>query len=249
MIKSRSERLLKLVRAVCIPFILLLSLPLAAFAAFTTAIAFWLLLLRVSFVYVELLSALLWSYLVPQPEPHIAGLPLPSPEKEQSPKSRRASRSSSSSSGLQMRAFEPSDSSVTLPAPLPVRDYEGVGGWQMPDDEDGVEAQWFDFHKRIDMPPTQPLWHTTRSSASLTKGQGGFTSPELIRTPLLYRTSGPTRGSASGTASPEDYFSTPKPLTSAGDRTSKVSFDDQGPGMLGSSPNSSSVKISRQDPA
>ncbi|TKA81682.1 hypothetical protein B0A55_01344 [Friedmanniomyces simplex] len=237
------------VSAVSVPVLLLLSLPLAAFAVFTTSVAFWVLLFRVSLVYAELLAALLRSYIVPPPTESVTDVRSPSPEKDRSPRSRRASQSSSGSSGLQMRTFGPSDSSTILAGLFPPRDYEGVGGWLAQDDDED-EPLWIagDSHPGPPSPVASLQRHHSYSQTSLSRGHSGVSSPELVRSPLALRTTGRSRGPGSGTASPEGYFSTPlKLLASGGDRASKVSFEDQIPSTVGSTVSLSSVKITRQD--
>ncbi|TKA81656.1 hypothetical protein B0A55_01351 [Friedmanniomyces simplex] len=227
------------VSIVSVPLLIVLSLPLAVFAVFTTSIAFWILLFRVSLVYAELLAALLRSYIVPPPKESATAIRSPSPEKDRSPRSRRASQSSSGSSGLQMRTFGPSDSSATLSGPIPPRDYEGVGGWLAPEDDED-DPLWIAGESRSGPPsPVATLQrHHSYSQTSLSRGH----SPELFRTPAR------PRGPGSGTASPEGYFTTPlKLLSSGGDRVSKVSLEDQNPSTVGSTVCLSSVKITRQD--
>ncbi|KAK3630578.1 hypothetical protein LTR56_017376 [Elasticomyces elasticus] len=222
-----------------------LSLPLAAFAIFTTTLAFWVLLFRVSLVYAELLIALLRSYVVPPTEDLRVDIPSPNSAKDRSPRSRRAS-SSSGSSGLQMQAFGTSDSSTNLAEPLPSRDYEGVGGWREQED-DAEEALWLGINRPIEPPTLSGPRHYALGLTSLSRNHSALTSPEQGRSPLALRTSGYSRGS--GTASPEGYFSTPlRRLSTTGDRTSKVSFEDQVPSTIGSTASLSSVKFTRQDP-
>ena len=228
-----------IVSAVSVPLLLLLSLPLAAFAVVTTSIAFWILLFRVSLVYAELLAALFRSYIVPLPRESAIAMPSPSLEKDRSPRSRRASQSSSGSSGLQMRSFGLEDSSAILSGPLPVRDYEGVGGWLAPEDDEEDALSIAPESRPTPSSPVATLQrHHSYSQTSLSRGH----SPELVRASALPWSPG------SGTASPERTFSTPMKLhLTCSDRASKVSFEDEHASTVGSTASLSSVKVTRQD--
>jgi hypothetical protein len=130
--------------------LILVSIPLAIFAAFTTCIAFALLLIRVSIVYFELGIALLRSWLIAEPtKPRGKGASSPTPLPH---RRRRSSVLSSPSSQEFRRPPLKSDSYVTLlGAGAPDRDYEGVGGWRVEGDEP-EESLWISMNSRLELP-------------------------------------------------------------------------------------------------
>ena len=232
--------------AASMPVVLLLSVPLAALAVITTTFAFWILLARVSLVYVEIFAALLRAYIVPSSEaPLTRPSPAGSPDKQLSPRSRQPSRNSSDSLGVQVQVLPHNASSATLAEPLPDRDYEGVGGWRVQDDDED-DALYMGMNSRLEFPLATPRY--ARSQASLSRPPSGFASPERVRTPLAVRTATPGRHRRLESGSPEGYFNMPLTPVGVGDRNSKVSFGDTR--TDGSSAVSlSSVKVVRQDPA
>lgn len=226
------------------PAILLLSVPLAAFAIVTTTFAFWLLLLRVGIVYAELFTAILHAYIAPSTGPAVTTPPPASP-KQRSPPSKRTSRSSSTSPTLLARNRLKSQSSATLPINMPVvRDYEGVGGWRLQADDD-EEALWMNINSRLELPAEQQRRHQ-HSLASSSRVASGMTSPELVRTPLAIRTPG-RRGPGSGAASPEEYFNVPLTVAGNGDRGSRVSFQERCRSGSSSTTSVRSMKRTAQD--
>jgi hypothetical protein len=225
------------------PFIILLSIPFACFAVFTTTLAFWILTFRLSIVYAQLVAAFAQEYFVPaKPKKPEAALVIP--VQEQLPPSRRASRSSSLNSGIYMRSpiqyHNHSRSSVTLTTGVSTRDYEGIGGWRIQADDPEEEALWMGLNSRLELPGLHG--HRRRSIVS------GNVSPEMVRTP---HAATPARGRshASGTASPEGYFSVPLTGLTKADRSSRVSFSfEDRPRSLHSSTGSlGSIKVTRQD--
>ncbi|TKA69017.1 hypothetical protein B0A49_09963 [Cryomyces minteri] len=148
------------------PFLLLFSLPLAAFAAFTTSLAFSTLLIRVSIVYVELGIALVQSA-VQAP----ATTKSPPPARPTAPprhKRRRSSNFSTASSqdpNATPAGRKPptkSDSFASLlGAGGPTRDYEGVGGWRYTADGD-EDALWMGMNSRLELPAAPSNYSTGR---------------------------------------------------------------------------------------
>jgi len=138
-----------------------------------------------------------------------------------------------------MRTFGLEDSSAILSGPLPVRDYEGVGGWLAPeDDEEDAHSIAPESRSTPSSPVASLQRHHSYSQTSLSRGH----SPELVRPPAY------PGGPGSGTASPERTFSTPLKLhTTGSDRASKVSFEDEHPSTVGSTASLTSVKVTRQD--
>jgi len=226
--------------ALSVPFLLLFSLPLAFFAILTTTLAFWLLVIRVVFVYYELAMTLLRASIAPSTLPQPPTPPPLSPTKHRgSPRSRRASRSSSSGSSdlhvWRTTADFKSQSSATLALSTPLRDYEGVGGWRFQEGEE-EEALWMGMNSRLELPASQMRRHQ-RSLTGGSRASSGRASPELVRTPLAIRTPGRGRGPGSGAASPENYFNMP----------TRVSFESQRSSGGSSSTSLGSGKHTRQD--
>ncbi len=153
------------------PLILFISLPLTIFAAFTTTLAISTLSFRAFLVYFDLASAVLLDWLhahthtSPHPPPSPSPLkPIPTPENNNNlsqprRKSRRSSATSHSSSTTS------SISPPNLPFPTAgfgiytstsaatTRDFEGVGGWRIPDpDDDNDEEHWTGLNSRLEVP-------------------------------------------------------------------------------------------------
>lgn len=134
------------------PTLILISIPLAIFAAFTTCIAFALLLVRVSIVYFELGIALLRSWLAANPTKPTSRDSSPPSQSPQPHRRRRSSILSNPPSQEFRRPPLKSDSYVTLlGAGAPDRDYEGVGGWRVEGDEP-EEALWIGMNSRLELP-------------------------------------------------------------------------------------------------
>jgi len=226
------------------PFIILLSIPLAVFALLTTLFAFWILLFRASIVYAELFAALLYAYIAPTKGPRVK-VPPPSPVGERSNHSKHRSRSSSVSSEIAMRRPAQSGNFGALAAHLPTRDYEGVGGWRLAGD-DHEEELWMGLNNRLELPAAPQRQHR-RSFGSGSRVSSSRGSPELVRTPIRIRTPGRDRRIASGTTSPEGYFSMPFGVMSTMEKGSRVSLDVDVHSRSGSSSSVSlsSAKITR----
>jgi len=183
------------------PSLILVSIPLAIFAAFTTCLAFALLLIRVSIVYFELGIALLRSWLVSEPTKRRSrGSSSPA----QSPRPHRRRRSSVLSSPPSQEFRRPplkSDSYITLlGAGAPDRDYEGVGGWRVEGDEP-EEALWIGMNSRLELPLVGG--GQRRHQRSLTGGSQRWTwSPEALKmSPVESRARTPSNEQAV-----EEYF-------------------------------------------
>lgn len=166
------------------PIILLFSIPLAIFAAITTALAIGTLLIRVSIVYFDLLLVLIRSYVF---EKIKAPTPQPSPPHRH--RSRRGSNLSISScqdfTVLGKHGPSKSASFASLlgaGAPGSTRDFEGIGGWRDTAVNPGEEALWMNMNSRLELPA--PTVERRRHQRSLTGGSqrlSGNWSPEAMR--------------------------------------------------------------------
>ncbi|TLD32292.1 hypothetical protein E2P81_ATG05268 [Venturia nashicola] len=166
------------------PVILLFSIPLAFFAAFTTALAVGTLLIRVSIVYSDLLLALIRSYVLEKTK-----APTPQPSPPHKHRSRRGSNFSSGSSQdfTVLGKHGPSKSAsfaslLGAGAPGATRDFEGIGGWRETAVNPGEEASWINMNSRLELPA--PTVERRRHQRSLTGGSqrwSGNWSPEAMR--------------------------------------------------------------------
>lgn len=144
-----------------------------------------------------------------------------------------------------MTAREKSQSSANLATTTPLRDYEGVGGWRLQEDDE-EEALWIGINSRLELPAAQMRRHQRSLTGS--RLSSGVVSPELVRTPLTIRTTGRgMRGARSGAASPEGYFNMPPTGMTNLDRGSKVSFGDHRKSGSSSTTSLGSMKLTRQD--
>lgn len=228
---------------VALPLLFFFSLPLAFFAVFTTSIAFWALLFRVSVIYLELLTALLRAYIFPiTPSRTTVELPPRSPTHK-----KQSSSASESSIAPPSRPPTKSESFACLVGEATNRDFEGVGGWRDPGSPQ-EEALWLAMNSRLELPLATPGYrrHHQRSSTGgslpvipRARRLSGAGSPLLGRIP----------GRKSGTASPESYFSVPVfanssgALGRSGDRDSRVSFGEVLRTRRSSSGSSSGVSL------
>ncbi|KAK5109642.1 hypothetical protein LTR62_006879 [Meristemomyces frigidus] len=112
------------ISAIFLPFVLAMAVPLAIFATITSTIAFWVLFYRASMVLVEIFFTLLVHWLPlrlskARVEPPPSPTDLSKSVKYTASRSRRNSRSNGD--GMP----------TSLTGLLPLRDYEGVGGWRI----------------------------------------------------------------------------------------------------------------------
>ena len=155
------------------PVILFISIPLAIFAAFTTTLAISTLSFRAFLVYFDLASAVLHDWLHAHthththtsPHPPSPLKPIPTPEKPPC-RSRRKSRRSSAASFSSTTTTASSISPPNLPFPTAgfgiytstsaatIRDFEGVGGWRIPDpdDDNNDDESWTGLNSRLELP-------------------------------------------------------------------------------------------------
>ncbi|OCK82535.1 hypothetical protein K432DRAFT_219636 [Lepidopterella palustris CBS 459.81] len=196
------------------PILVLVSIPLAIFAFFTTSIALSTLLIRVSIVYVELGIALIRSWLfVQDPNKTCSKSIAPSSSSRRTSPHRRNRRSSgastSSSQDLAISRKPPTKSgsfASLIGSGGPNRDFEGVGGWRVPGEEE-EEALWIGMNSRLELPAAVPTHqHQRKHQRSLTGGSQRWSwSPEAIRmSPMQSRARTPVAGAEP--LNPEEYF-------------------------------------------
>ncbi|KAK7422257.1 hypothetical protein QQX98_001780 [Neonectria punicea] len=193
--------LLNPVYAFVVPFLFVVTVPLAVFAGITTTLAFSVLILRVVAVYIDVALSLVPHYLGgrkpplyrPHP-PHLEGSSAvattfsssSSSASSNAPLRRRRRRRSSSA--LSNTSLTPAASETALglaPSIGPERDFEGVGGWRLGDDE-----VWTTINSRLELPDKQyhvrnhhrsPSGPTTPSEGMYLMMKSRAPSPETKR--------------------------------------------------------------------
>ena len=207
----------KVISLLVSPFLVLLSIFLACFAAMTTIFAFSTLFIRVIFVYADLAAALVQNQFTTKipssrfpvaAQAHAMDRNITHHER----KGRRSSTASGSSNGggTTPRAFDASRVG-TYSNDLHTRDFEGVGGWRAsgPGNEDLL---WTNMNSRLELPTSadglQRNHHRSKTSSSMTA------MPMLPISPTDWRTRIPTRNHVGQLSSPEEYFADQRPSRS-----------------------------------
>jgi hypothetical protein len=173
--------LLNPVYALIVPFLFIFTIPLAIFAGITTTLAFTVLIFRVLIVYLDLALAVIPQYFIGRrprhlqyvsKSPSMASLrssPILGPSSSSSSRRRRR-RPSSASIGSVGTITPVSESGMGLmPSVGMDRDFEGVGGWRLGDDE-----VWTTINSRLELPDRQHNRHHHRSSS------GGFAGVAMM---------------------------------------------------------------------
>ncbi|KAF2014135.1 hypothetical protein BU24DRAFT_462948 [Aaosphaeria arxii CBS 175.79] len=194
------------------PLLLLVSIPLAVFAVLTTLLAISTLAVRVSIVYFELGVALFHAFFFPPPPKIPSKQPSPSRLSPNRTRHRRSSIASTASSletavptSNTPRLHNKSGSFASLIGTGEItRDFEGVGGWRVPGDED-EEALWMGINSRLELPAVVPK---RKHQRSLTGGSLKFTrSPEAVRiSPMHSRARTPIQTHGNEPNAVEGYF-------------------------------------------
>jgi hypothetical protein len=193
--------------------LLLVSIPLALFAILTSTFAISLLFCRAAIVYVELAVAIAgdWYHPPPKSSPLRSRTPPAASPEEPSPLRRRQHRRSNT--GPSTPAPQTMhNKSTSLSTPLGMsgiaRDFEGVGGWRSPGDDD-EEAAWTGLNKRIPAEVTTRR-HQRRLTGGSSPGRQQSRSPEALRmSPAQSR----ARTPASFVGDGDDYFLTSEPAS------------------------------------
>lgn len=184
-----------LVSLLLYPLLLLVSVPLFVFAFFTTAVAFSTLLFRVLLVYADLAAALVKSQLLHHHAPTTESSP-PPPTKGSRTSASLSRRRSSSSGESQIfggsrtpRSAESSGFGIYSAGTMQ-RDFEGVGGWRIPNTE-GEDILWTSMNARLELPAFSEGHHrhhrrtmTSGATSALVRPgfsehQGGGISPSV----------------------------------------------------------------------
>lgn len=198
--------LLNPVYAAIVPFLFIVTVPLALFAGITTTLAFAVLICRVLVVYLDIALTLVNQSLL--------GVKIPlrlqqAAIRSNSPSPTRAGQS------LSFRRRRRRPSSVSIGTITPVhdaslgltpsvgaeRDFEGVGGWRTGDDD----AIWTTFNSRLELPDRQHNrnHHRSPSGGPTTPGEGGYLMMKRRnRSPEQATTKVPTSPNSSRTRTP-----------------------------------------------
>lgn len=191
------------------PVLLLVSLPLAIFAAFTTSFAFSALFIRALVVYAELTAVLIQNQFAASGAAKSTSsdrksTPPVIDEKDSRRKSRRSSACSGNSNGGSMTPRIPESSGLGIYGSGGMeRDFEGVGGWRIPGSDDD-DVLWTSMNSRLELPAIvdERKYNHHRSFTS-----GSLSAASIItssRPRSFART--PSSTHAAGNTSPEEYF-------------------------------------------
>ncbi|CEJ80362.1 hypothetical protein VHEMI00547 [[Torrubiella] hemipterigena] len=220
------------VHAAIVPFLCIVTVPLALFAGLTTTLAFSVLICRVIVVYLDIAISLInnsfGSFKIQPHMRQVAALdddsqpPTRVPSSAALPAPRRRRRRPSSVSILTGGTVTPvNEAGLGLTPSIGAwRDYEGVGGWRVGDQDDEI---WTTINSRFELPDRQHRHHhRTPSGGPTTPGaDGGFlmmkrrnrspdepTGPKTKTSPNSSRTRTPSvsRMSFSPTGNPDGYF-------------------------------------------
>ncbi|KAF4998364.1 hypothetical protein FGRMN_3244 [Fusarium graminum] len=203
--------LLNPVYAFVVPFLFVVTVPLAVFAGITTTIAFSVLILRVLAVYIDVALSIVPHYLGGRKtrayhpnnyHPHHQLLDSTAPAALYTNPSPPSTGSTAFESSLRRRRHRRSSSALStagtttpvsektfglLPSIGPDRDFEGVGGWRL----GGDDETWTAINSRLELPDKQYHGrnHHRSPSGPTTPGDGGYLmmkgrnrSPEAKRT-------------------------------------------------------------------
>ncbi|KAM6508919.1 hypothetical protein FSOLCH5_011923 [Fusarium solani] len=188
--------LLNPVYAFVVPFLFVVTVPLALFAGVTTTIAFSVLILRVLAVYIDVALSFVPHYLGGRKtrpyhphnyRPHHQFLDAPAPGSLFNNTSPSSSGSTALESCLRRRRHRRSSSALStagtvtpvsekafglVPSIGPDRDFEGVGGWRL----GGDDETWTIINSRLELPDKQHHGrnHHRSPSGPTTPGEGGY---------------------------------------------------------------------------
>ncbi|KAI9167190.1 hypothetical protein HJFPF1_03315 [Paramyrothecium foliicola] len=191
--------LLNPVYAFFVPFLFVVTIPLALFAGITTLLAFSVLIFRVALVYLDIAISLVPQSIVgfkprryrpprqrlqlqprAQQQQHRLNIPRLSPTSTTihsatpsptlTPGRRRRRRPSSASIISNGSTTPVGDGSLGLmPSVGPERDYEGIGGWRVGDDD-----IWTTINSRLEFPDRRHHHRSASGGAVTTPGEGSY---------------------------------------------------------------------------
>lgn len=155
------------VHALVVPWLCLITVPLAILAGITTTLAFSVLIFRVFLIYLDILFSLAPSPLRRRHPATPAGTPRVSPPRRQllysPPQHRRRRRSSASTSSLGERGLG------LIPSVGAERDFEGIGGWRL-----GGRVEDELWTTVSNPPPERHHYRSPSAGGPTTPGEGGY---------------------------------------------------------------------------
>jgi hypothetical protein len=162
-----------------LPFLFLFTIPIALLAALTTTLAFSILFLRVTLVYIELALAIIPNYFLGDKasaqnlqNARFSASAIPSARR------RRPRGSSTVVSGSTTPTPGGAVSGLNLHVNH-IRDYEGVGGWRLgpPSDDDDL---WTKINSRLELPAEHGRRHQRSLTSGSIPGQKRVMSSEMM---------------------------------------------------------------------
>ena len=183
------------VYAFFVPFLFVVTIPLAVFAGLTTLFAFSVLIFRVAIVYLDIAISLVpqsivgfkprryrpprqrlqlqqqpGRFLAPRQSPSAISLQSATPSPTLTPGRRRRRRPSSASVVSNGSTTPIGEGSLGLfPSLGPERDFEGVGGWRVGDDD-----IWTTINSRLELPDRRHHHRTASGGTVTTPGDGSY---------------------------------------------------------------------------
>lgn len=167
------------VHTIIVPFLFVVTVPLAIFASITTLLAFSILFCRVVLVYLDLLVSLIPQAIHRRCQPRILESPPSSVLAGSSASSptlhrRRHRRNSVISTNGSASSLISERSLGLMPSVGPERDFEGIGGWRVGEADNDA---WTTVNPRIESPGWQHgrlHHHRSHSGGPVTPGDSGI---------------------------------------------------------------------------
>ncbi|KAI9769777.1 MAG: hypothetical protein M1840_003771 [Geoglossum simile] len=200
------------------PLLLVLSVPFAAFAAFTTTIALSALTLRALIVYIELAIVVIHNYVFLRPPSKTSRRPR-TPSGRDSTHKRRKRRSSGGSAvsdqGLVATVGRDGGGYVLASSVGIERDFEGVGGWSLSGPNE--DTLWTSMNSRLELSAGERQLRHRRSltasgiPSSNTEGrlrrEWRYSQAGVSMSPIMFRARTPPATALGPYGISEGYFS------------------------------------------
>jgi hypothetical protein len=200
------------------PLLLVLSIPFAVFAIFTTTIALSALAFRALVVYIELAVVVIHNYMFLRPPSRPSRRPRSHASRDGV--HRRKKRRSSGSSVVSDQGFVvPVDRDIggfALAGSVGIeRDFEGVGGWSLSGPNE--DALWTSMNSRLELPAEERQRRHRRSltasgipsgnAESRSRREWRYGSEGIAISPIMSRARTPPATAFGPSGSPDGYFS------------------------------------------
>ncbi|KAH0536724.1 hypothetical protein FGG08_006432 [Glutinoglossum americanum] len=205
------------------PILLVLSVPFAAFAIFTTIIALSALTFRALVVYIELAVVVIHNYVFLRPPSKSSRRPRVPSSRDgvHRRKKRRSSGSSAVSDQGPLMQADRDNGGFALTSSVGIeRDFEGVGGWSLSGPNE--DALWTSMNSRLELPAEERQRRHRRSltasgipsgnAESRSRREWRYSSEGIGISPIMSRARTPPAAAFGLSGSPEGYFSF-RPMT------------------------------------